>query len=287
MRRQSLELRIPSIWSGRLACKRRASGKSRIVNFARIVRMVLVVTSVAALFFAVLPARAGEVLVFAAASTTEALNEAAKAFARAGEGQVRAVFAGSSILAKQIENGAPADLYLSANPAWMDYLEARGHIVAATRRDLLANRLVVIVREDSASKFLDLNVDLIAALGEGRLALGDPDHVPAGIYARQALEAMGSWSELETRLVRATDVRIALHLVARGEAPLGIVYASDAKSIDGVRVVGEIATGLHAPIRYAIALVAGRNNKSARRFIEFLKTPEMEELFHRHGFGLP
>ena len=199
----------------------------------------------------------------------------------------RGVFAGSSILAKQIENGAPADLYLSANPAWMDYLEARGHIVAATRRDLLANRLVVIVREDSASKFLDLNVDLIAALGEGRLALGDPDHVPAGIYARQALEAMGSWSELETRLVRATDVRIALHLVARGEAPLGIVYASDAKSIDGVRVVGEIATGLHAPIRYAIALVAGRNNKSARRFIEFLKTPEMEELFHRHGFGLP
>ena len=287
MRRQSFELRIPSnLWVERHASEA-LRRKTWIVIFARFARMFLVVITVAALSFVVLPTRAGEVLVFAAASTTEALNEAAEAFARNGEGRVRGVFAGSSILAKQIENGAPADLYLSANPAWMDYLEARGHIVAATRRDLLANRLVVIVREDSASKFLDLNVDLIAALGEGRLALGDPDHVPAGIYARQALEAMGSWSELETRLVRATDVRIALHLVARGEAPLGIVYASDAKSIDGVRVVGEIATGLHAPIRYAIALVAGRNNKSARRFIEFLKTPEMEELFHRHGFGLP
>ncbi len=249
--------------------------------------MVLVAANVAALFFVILPARGGEVLVFAAASTTEALNEAAEAFARTGEDRVRGVFAGSSVLAKQIENGAPADLYLSANPAWMDYLEASGHIVAATRRDLLANRLVVVAREDSAPKTLDLKADLIAALGDGRLVLGDPDHVPAGIYARQALEAIGLWPALETRLVRADDVRIALHLVARGEAPLGIVYASDAKSINDVRVVGEIAPDLHAPIRYAIALVAGHDNEFARRFIEFLKTPEMEELFRRHGFRLP
>jgi len=257
------------------------------VSFARIVRIVSVVTILAAVFSAVLTARAGEVLVFAAASTTEALNEAAEMFARTGEDRVRGVFAGSSILAKQIENGAPADLYLSAYPAWMDYLEASGHIVAATRRDLFANRLVVITREDSEPKTLDLKADLIAALGEGRLAMGDPDHVPAGIYARQALEAMGWWPALEARLVRTADVRIALQHVARGEAPLGIVYASDATSIDGVRVAGEIAPRLHAPIRYTIALVAGRDNESARRFIEFLVTPEMAELFRRRGFGLP
>jgi len=200
---------------------------------------------------------------------------------------VRGVFAGSSILAKQIENGAPADIYLSANPAWMDYLAERGHIDATTRRDLLANRLVVIARVDGAAGSLDVETDLTAALGEGRLALGDPDHVPAGIYARQALEAMGLWPALADRLVRTADVRIALHLVARGEAPLGIVYASDAHTFDGVRVAGEIAPGHHAPIRYAIALTAGRDNETARHFLDFLATPDMAALFRRHGFGLP
>ncbi len=254
---------------------------------ARIARLVSVATIAAVFLFTAAPVRAGEALVFAAASTTEALNEAAAAFAAAGGGQVRGVFAGSSLLAKQIENGAPADLYLSANPAWMDYLLEGGYIAAATRRDLLANRLVVIAPASRSAGDLDVETGLIAALGAGRLAMGDPDHVPAGIYARQALEAMGLWPALADRLIRTADVRVALHFVARGEADLGIVYASDAIAFDGVRVVGEIDSAHHAPICYPVALVAGRGNDTARQFLEFLVTPQMAALFRRYGFGLP
>ena len=255
--------------------------------FAPIARLVSIATIAVALLMA-RPADAGDVLAFAAASTTEALTEAAEQFARAGQDRVRGVFAGSSILAKQIENGAPADIYLSANPAWMDYLAARGHIDAATRRDLLANSLVLIAPTQSLSNgAFDIKADIAAALGEGRLAMGDPDHVPGGIYARQALEALGLWPDVENRLIRAADVRLALHLVARGEAPLGIVYASDAAAFAGVRITHRIALVHHAPIRYPIALVVGRDNPAARRFLEFLATPEMAALFRRHGFELP
>lgn len=254
---------------------------------APIARLVSIATIAVALLMA-RPAYAGDVLAFAAASTIEALSEAAEQFARAGHGRVRGVFAGSSILAKQIENGAPADLYLSANPAWMDYLTERGHIDSASRRDLLANRLVVIApAENPANGAFDGKAGIAAALGEGRLAMGDPDHVPGGIYARQALEALGLWPDLENRLIRTADVRLALHLVARGEAPLGIVYASDAFAFDGVHVARRIDPAHHAPIRYPIALVAGRDNPVARRFLEFLATPEMAALFRRHGFELP
>jgi len=233
-------------------------------------------------------AHAADVLAFAAASTTEALTEAAEQFTRAGHGRVRGVFAGSSILAKQIENGAPADIYLSANPAWMDYLASRGHIIPATRRDLLANSLVLVASANSpASIAFDAETDIVAALGDRRLALGDPDHVPAGIYARQALEALDLWPALENRLIRAADVRVALHLVVRGEAPLGIVYASDAGAFNGIRVAAAIAPVHHTPIRYPIALVARRNNPVARQFLEYLATPEMAALFRRHGFALP
>lgn len=266
---------------------RQARGVTRIVTFAPIARLVSVATVAIALLMA-RSAYAGDVLTFAAASTTEVLTEAAEQFARAGHGKVRGVFASSSILAKQIEKGAPADIYLSANPAWMDYLATRGHVEHATRRDLLANSLVLIAPADSAlNDAFDVPADIAAALGDRRLAMGDPDHVPAGIYARQALEAFGVWPELQDRLIRATDVRLALHLVARGEAPLGIVYASDAAAFDGLRVMHRIAAAHHAPIRYPIALVAGRNNPAARRFLEFLATPEMAALFRRHGFELP
>lgn len=259
-----------------------------------IARLVSRATIVFALFAPVVgetalrPAHAADVLVFAAASTTEALTEAAEQFARAGHGRVRGVFAGSSILAKQIENGAPADIYLSANPAWMDYLAARGHIISATRRNLLANSLVLVAPANSpASDAFDAETDIVAALGDRRLALGDPDHVPAGIYARQALEALGLWPALKNRLIRAADVRVALHLVARDEAPLGIVYASDAGAFNGIRVATAIALAHHTPIRYPIALLARCNNPVARQFLEYLATPEMAALFRRHGFAVP
>ncbi len=229
------------------------------------------------------PLAAGDVLVFAPASTTEAVEAAAEQFSRTGEDRVRGVFAASSLLAKQIDNGAPADIYLSASTAWMDYLSRRGRIENASRRNFLANSLVVIAPADSAVS----DVGIVAGLGGGRLALGDPDHVPAGIYARQALEALGLWPALEDRLIRTNDVRMALQMVARGEAPLGIVYASDASAFAGVRTVAAIAEANHDPIRYPAALVAGSDNPAARRFLEFLATPEMAALFRRHGFVLP
>lgn len=250
-------------------------------------RMVTNVTAALALVLslgAASPLLAGDVLVFAAASTTEAIEAAAEQFARTGEDRVRGVFASSSMLAKQIDNGAPADIYLSASPAWMDYLSKRGRIDSATRRDLLANSLVVIVPAESDIEAVD---DIVSALGEGRLAMGDPDYVPAGIYARQALAALGLWQALKDRLIRTHDVRMALHLVARLEAPLGIVYASDAVAFSGVRVAGAIPGAGHDPIRYPIALVAGGDNPATRRFLEFLATPEMAALFRRHGFTLP
>ncbi len=234
------------------------------------------------------PLLAGDVLVFAAASTTEALEAAAAQFSGSGEDRVRGVFAGSSLLAKQIDNGAPADIYLSASSAWMDYLGQRGRIDKASRRDLLANSLVVIAPGDGAGfDGIGADMDIVAGLGDGRLAMGDPDHVPAGIYARQALEANGLWPALKDRLIRTNDVRMALRMVARGEAPLGIVYASDAVAFPGVRVAGMIPEAGHDPIRYPVALVAGGANPTARRFLDFLATPEMAALFRRHGFALP
>lgn len=258
---------------------------------ANIGRMVAAVTAALIVAIALVPARplsAGDVLVFAAASTTEAVEAAAAQFSRSGEDRVRGVFAGSSLLAKQIDNGAPADIYLSASTAWMDYLSGRGRIDKASRRDLLANSLVVIAPGESANvDVTGSDVDIVAQLGEGRLAMGDPDHVPAGIYARQALETLGLWPALEDRLIRTNDVRVALRMVARGEAPLGIVYASDAIAFAGVRVAGMIREAGHDPIRYPVALVAGSDNPAARRFLEFLATPEMAALFRRYGFALP
>ncbi|MBT3171365.1 MAG: molybdate ABC transporter substrate-binding protein, partial [Rhodospirillaceae bacterium] len=232
---------------------------------------VTAVLVVAIALVAARPLLAGDVLVFAAASTTEALEAAAAQFSRGGEDRVRGVFAGSSLLAKQIDNGAPADIYLSASSAWMDYLGQRGRIDKASRRDLLANSLVVIAPGDGTHiDVVEFEVDIVARLGDGRLAMGDPDHVPAGIYARQALASLGLWPALEDRLIRTNDVRVALRMVARGEAPLGIVYASDAVAFAGVRVAGMIPETGHDPIRYPVALVVGNDNPAARRFLDFL-----------------
>lgn len=255
---------------------------------ARMVTSIIAALVVAISLFGARPLLAGDVLIFAAASTTEAISAAAEQFSSAGTDRVRGVFAGSSTLAKQIENGAPADIFLSANPAWMDYLGARGYIAPASRRDLLANTLMVIASVKSKERnILMTEASILAALGGGRLAMGDPDYVPAGIYASQALSALYLWKTLQDRIIRTADVRVALQLVARGEAPLGIVYASDASTFDGIRVVAALPTAGHEPIRYPIALVAGRDNPAAQRFLDFLSTPEMTTLFRRHGFALP
>ena len=231
------------------------------------------------------PARSA-VLLFAAASTTTAIAAVMDVFARRGLGAVRASFAGSSALAQQIANGAPADIFVSANRQWMDFLSRQKAIVATSRVDLLGNRLVLVVPDaapptsHAASAF-----PLARALGDGRLAIGDPDHVPAGIYARQALINLRVWDTVADRLAPMADVRAALALVERGEAAAGIVYATDARVALGVRVVGLLPADSHPPIVYPAAIIAGRDRPPVRRFLEFLTSPLAAAIFNRHGFA--
>lgn len=230
-------------------------------------------------------AQAADVLVFAAASTTDAVNAAIDAFRAPPGTQVRASFASSSTLARQIANGAPAHIYLSANEKWMDWLAERGKIAKPSRRDLLRNALVLIAPRDSETKVtIAPGFNLAGALGDGRLAIGDPDHVPAGIYARRALEHLGAWNAVAGRTARAQDVRAALALVERGETPLGIVYATDAKAAKNVRVVGTFPRGSHPPIVYPAALVAGNSTSEARAFLAFMASGPGRAIFARFGF---
>lgn len=220
-------------------------------------------------------------LVYAAASLTDALQEAVAATGLAA----RYSFAASSTLARQIENGAPADIFASADEEWADYLEARGKLVQGTRRSFLSNRLVVVAPADRAAP-LDLAAPgaFAARLGAGRIATGDPAHVPVGRYAQQALAALGLWALAEPRLARAESVRAALALVERGEAPLGLVYASDA----GARtaVVATFPADSHRPIAYPFALVAGRDNAANRALLAALASPPALAAFRKRGFAV-
>lgn len=227
-----------------------------------------------------------ELLVFAAASTTNAVQDVITAYQDKTGQTVTASFASSSALAKQIAQGAPAGVFISANPKWMDVLEGEGAIVEGSRTDLLGNSLVLVAPRDTARPVtVDAALPLAQMLGaDGRLSVGDPDHVPAGIYARQALTALGLWEVAAPRLARASDVRAALALVARGETPLGIVYATDAAISDGVSVVGTFPEGSHPPIRYPAARIAG-SGAEAEAFLTFLKGDDAAAIFQRYGFG--
>ncbi len=225
------------------------------------------------------------VVVFAAASLAEAVEALVARFTRSTGIQVVPAFAASSALARQIDHGAPADVFISANARWMDYLAARGRIDAQSRCDLLRNRLVLIVPAESRLAVrIAPGFALAAALDGGRLALGDPDHVPAGLYARQALAALGVWPAAESLLVRSADVRAALALVARGEAAAGVVSATDAAVSDRVRIVGTFPPASHDPIVYPVALVNGSGNAAARAFFEFLRSPEGLAVLAGFGF---
>jgi molybdate transport system substrate-binding protein len=233
------------------------------------------------------PAPAAEVMVFAAASTSSAVEEVMGLYERDGGARVRASFAASSTLAKQIANGAPADIYLSASPAWMDYLDAKALIDTASRREVFGNRLALIVPSDSALAAQSSPESALAnALGDGRLAIGDPDHVPAGGYAKAALESLGLWRDLAGRLARAPDVRAALAWVERGETPAGIVYATDAAITDRVRIVSLFPRDSHPPIVYPIALVKDRGRPEVEAFLAFLCGSPGRAVFARHGFTI-
>jgi molybdate transport system substrate-binding protein len=224
------------------------------------------------------------VLVFAAASLTDALEEVDRAFTDQTQVPVKASFAASSVLARQIESGAPAEVFLSADVEWMDYLEQRHLLAAGSRHDLLGNRLVLIAPADSTVRVsLGPHLNLSQALGTGRLAMGDPDSVPAGLYARAALEKLGVWSQVSSRVAPAENVRAALAFVARGEAPLGIVYRTDALAEKRVRIVDVFPESTHPPIKYPVALLT-HSGPEAAQLIEFLRSARARQIFGRHGF---
>lgn len=224
------------------------------------------------------------VMVFAAASLTDALQEVARAYTAATGAAVRFSFAASSVLARQIESGAPADVFFSADEDWMDYLVRRARVDPATRRRLLGNRLVLVAPADSTVRLtIGRGFPLLEALQGGRLATGDPDTVPVGRYARAALTSLGVWNDVAARLVAADNVRGALAFVARGEAPLGIVYETDARIDRKVRIVGTFPEDSHAPIVYPIALTKGAA-PAAAAFIDFLRGPLAQATFERYGF---
>lgn len=242
-----------------------------------------------ALLLTLLPLNASateRIQVFAAASLTDAMNSAIARYEQSHDVEVVPVYASSSTLARQIANGAPADLYLSANEQWMDWLADQGATVDQ-RIDLLANRLVLIAPRDSEiAPFTPGDGTAIATrLGpDERLSVGNTDHVPAGIYAKQALESLGEWPALQSRLASGDNVRAAMALVERGEAPLGIVYQTDAKASDGVRQIGVFPDASHTPITYPMAVVTPSPSAATEALRQWLAGDAARQIFSQYGF---
>lgn len=229
-------------------------------------------------------AAADTITVFAAASLKEALDENAKAYQTKVNGRVVVSYAASSALAKQIEAGAPADLFISADLDWMDYLEQRHLIKTGTRQNLLRNRLALVAPADNkVSVNIAQGFALAALLGNGRLAMANPDAVPAGTYGKAALEALGVWKDVQSKVASTENVRAALVLVSRGEAPLGIVYRTDAAADPKVRVVGLFPENTHPPIIYPVAVTAS-GKPAAVLFLKWLGEPQARAIFEKYGF---
>ena len=241
----------------------------------------------AAMFVGFQPStRAQEVTVFAAASLQNALEEIGRAYGQKTGHSAKFSFAASSALARQIEQGAPASVFASADEQWMDYLEQRKLIVDATRKPLLGNSLVLVVPAgNNAQVDLKPGFDLARLLGpDGRWVTGDPTNVPVGRYAEEALKNLGAWDFAQTRLVRAENVRVALAFVERGEAAAGIVYSTDAALTQKVRVAGVFPAWSHKPVTYPVAAVAKYDNATVREFLAFLEGDEAKGIFRKYGF---
>jgi molybdate transport system substrate-binding protein len=234
---------------------------------------------------AAVPAQDSKLIVFAAASLKEALDEVNAAYRRDKAQETTTSYAASSTLAKQIEAAAPADIFISADLDWMDYLAKQNLIKPETRANLLGNQLVLIAPADSTVK-LDIgpNFPLASTLGSSRLAIADPNGVPAGKYGKAALEALGVWSAVANKLAPAENVRATLLLVSRGEAPLGIVYETDALADKGVKVLGVFPENTHPPIIYPIAAVAASTNPEDAGYIAYLKSSAARPIFEKQGF---
>ena len=230
-------------------------------------------------------AQGKDVVVFAAASLKNALDDAAGQWQRASGKKVVISYAASNTLIKQIEQGAPADIFISADLDWMDYGQQKGLIRPDTRFNLLGNRLVLIAPKDSSvSATIQPGFDLAALLKGGRLAMGNVDAVPAGRYGKAALEKLGSWDGVKDKIAQAENVRAALVLVARGEAPLGIVYQTDAASDPSIKIVATFPESAHPPIIYPTALTRESTNPEAPAFLNYLRSPAARAAFERQGF---
>lgn len=251
-------------------------------------RYLLILKAVAAVFcFVATVCHADEITVFAASSLSDALSEAGAGYRAATGHSIAFSFASSSVLAREIQNSKGVDIFISADVQWMDYLDRRGLIARQTRRKLVGNHLVLIAPVASKVRLrIAPRFDLAAALRGGRLAIGDPETVPAGKYAKAALMSLGEWQAVSSHLAPAENVRVALSYVARGESPLGIVYVTDAISEPLVRIVGTFPDASHPPIVYLAALVAG-GNRAAMRFLDYLNGARAQAIFDKYGFAVP
>ncbi len=230
---------------------------------------------------------AGDVTVFAAASLKEAMDAQTRQFEASTGKKVVVAYAASNALARQVEAGAPADMFICADLEWMDHLDQRRLLMPGTRSNLLRNTLVLIAPASSkATLVIGPNFGLAAALGHERLAMANPDSVPAGKYGRAALEKLGAWSTVASRVARAENVRAALALVSRGEAPFGIVYATDALSDKGVRIVATFPPDSHPPIVYPVALIATSTSAAGKPLLDFLRSAPARATWEKYGFGL-
>jgi molybdate transport system substrate-binding protein len=258
-----------------------------MVMFPRALRSMLIVAAVAltAPWSVAAHAQSRDLLVFGAASLKNALDDADAQYQRDAGHKIVVSYGASSALAKQIENGAPADIFISADTDWMDYVAEHKLIKPETRFNLLGNKLVLVAPADSRINLtIGPNFPLAQALGNDRLAMAEPSAVPAGKYGKAALEALGVWSSVAGKIAPAQDVRATLLLVSRGEAPLGIVYQTDAAADKGVKIVGAFPESTHPPIIYPIAVITASTNPGAAAYVGFLKSPAARPAFEKQGF---
>ena len=245
----------------------------------------LVVAAFAALPLALPAAAADKVTVFAAASMKNALDAANAEWQKETGNETAVSYAASSALAKQIEAAAPADLFISADLAWMDYVAEKKLIKEDTRSNLLGNRIVLVAPKDKAETVdIKEGFDLAGLVGDGKLAMGAVDSVPAGKYGKAALEKLGIWPSVEGKVAGAESVRAALALVSRGEAPYGIVYQTDAAADPGVAIVGTFPEDSHPPIIYPVAILADSQSPAASAYLDFLKSDKAAPFFTEQGF---
>ena len=258
------------------------------IGVAMLVRRLLIaaVTSAALLIGGALPVLAADPVVFAAASLKNALDDVAAAYTEKTGKTVTISYAGTSTLVRQIEQGAPADIFFSADMAWMDYAAQHHLIRPETRRTLLGNEIVLVVPGDSTATIaVGANMDLAGLLGpKGHLAMANVDSVPAGRYGKAALQSLGVWDSIASKVVQSENVRLALAFVARGEAPAGIVYATDAAAEPAVKVIATFPADSHKPILYPVAMTAGATNPDAKAFFDFLQSDAAFPAYRKQGF---